>query len=296
MENQSVVVIENSANCNLKCPACPTRYARDYPRQFMDMKTFHRILDNISPQTFPQCALMGWGEPLLDPLYCQKLLSLKHEGYYVGSTTNCTLLSLNKIEEILDCGLDYLGLSLDVNHLYGLQNNLDWICQKIEELIYIKEKKNSGLQIGINVVLFRTQKESLFELLDRIEKYPVYNISVIPLIMMPSRNYFFELTPKDELENLQDRIRKEFPDLPISFHYLEQDIRNNCRSDVFNNIYIDYLGNVCPCCVLAMSFPNITFDSIKHNTEILHFGNLREFEFSSIWESNKYVNFRKLFA
>lgn len=295
MENQSIIVIENSADCNLKCPACPTRYAYDYPRQFMDMETFYRVIQNICPQTFPRCALMGWGEPFLDPLYSQKLLSLKHEGFYVGSTTNCTLLTHNKTEEILDCGLDYLGISLDINHLNGLQTHCHRMEKKIENLVNTRERKQSEMKISINVVLFRTEKESLFDLLDHVQGYPVCNISVTPLIMIPSQKFYPELTPKDELEDLNERIKERFSDLPIFFHYLEQEIKKNCRSDVFNNVYVDYLGNVCPCCVLAMRFPNITFDGQMHDTEIFQFGNLTNTDIETIWNSKNYKDFRQVF-
>ena len=95
-------VLENVRVCNLKCEDCPTVYADGYPGGVMSYELFKRVLDNLSPQIFPNCALTGWGEPLLDRGYFEKLELLKKRGYLVGSTTNCTFIE----EEVESGGRD----------------------------------------------------------------------------------------------------------------------------------------------------------------------------------------------
>jgi MoaA/NifB/PqqE/SkfB family radical SAM enzyme len=224
------------------------------------------------------------------------LIALKQAGFYVGSTSNCTVLTQEKAEEIMDCGLDYLGISFDVNHSRGLHNHLEAVVGKLEAICRSRDTRHKEMKIGINVVLFRTEKERLFEFLDWLQGYPVWSISVAPLIMIPDQAFFSELTSRKELEDLQSRVRERFPDLPVSFGYLETEMQRNCRSDVFHNVYVDYMGNVCPCCVLAMGFPNVTFDGQRRQTEILHFGNLTRSHIQTIWDGQLYSDFRAMFA
>ena len=295
MENQSAIVIENSADCNLKCPACPTRHTTSYPGQYMEDDIFERILGNISPKLYPNCALMGWGEPLLDPSYFQKLLSLKKLGFYVGSTTNGTLLTEKMIAGIIDHGLDQLGISLDANHLNDRLSYGEFIDDKIRSLLNIKEKKRGSVKINISIVVFRSKKDSVIQIIDGLKDFPIDGISLIPITMIPTKSLYSELIFRHELRDLQLQVSRCFPNMPISFQYLEEEMQGNCRSDIFHNVYVDYQGNVSPCCILAMPFPNMTFDGTMRHTEYLRFGNLTGSHIESIWSSQAYSEFRNIY-
>lgn len=295
MESLKTIVIENSANCNLRCPACPTFHARHYPRAFMSMETFNKILDHITPKLFPQCALMGWGEPLLDPTYIDKLEGLKTFGYRVGSTVNLTLLDLEMAERIMDRGLDLLNISFDPNHFRATRFSLEDAVQRIVGLFDLIEKGNSTLQVSITIIVFASALSFVTEVLDRLKYLPVSQYGLAPLIMIPSRNWMKELIRRAEFLRLKGEIEKRYDGLPVSFQYLDDPPANNCRSDIRQNVYINYEGNVSPCCMLAMAFPNTSFSGEEKETRILEFGRLTDRSFERIWDSEAYFSFRREF-
>ncbi len=295
MESKPIIVIENSANCNLHCEACPTVHAYNYPKKFMSQETFNQIIQNISPHQFPRCALMGWGEPLLDPLYQERLLLLKKRGYIVGSTSNLTLLTEKRARKLIVNGLDHLGVSVDANHIIGAGYSLTDLQKKMEFLFRLIEKNSAQLRVGINIILFKKNLDIVFEIIERLKFFPLTHIGIAPLIMIPTKELYNQLIAKDELLRLKQDIIGRFPNLPISFQYLEEEIKGNCRSDIFNNVYVDYSGNVCPCCVFALKFPNITFEGQIMDTQIMSFGNLKDSGFEQIWNSRDYKDFRQRF-
>lgn len=291
----NAIVLENARVCNLRCAACPTTHAVDYPAGFMEMATFRSILEHIDPSIFPQCGLTGWGETFLDPNYFAKLRLLKNRGYYVGCTSNAVLLDRQRVERLVAEGLDLLGLSVDLFHLRASGKTSAEMAKHLRTALQPLDEQATGLTVGLNVVVPRSGREFLFELLERVEELPFRQVSVIPLIMMPTRELHNELMSAAELAELQQRCIARWPLRPIALAYLEPSPAGNCRSDVHRNVYVGYNGEVSPCCTLALEFPNFCFSGQARRTAIVSFGNLAEQPFVEIWWSPDYVAFRRRF-
>ncbi|OEU68754.1 MAG: hypothetical protein BA864_14330 [Desulfuromonadales bacterium C00003093] len=295
MESLKTVVVENTRSCNLRCKICPTVYARNFPAGFMDMETFHMILDHISPTIFPECALMGWGEPFLDPKYFDKLDHLKRTGYAVGSATNATLLTRDLILGLQDSGLDLLNVSIDLFHIKAAKVTLDELIGRLLSALTSLSEQQISFKIGVTVVLGKNALGFLPILLERLQDLPVFHIGVIPFIMIPSEECFSDLAKAEDMLRLKQVTDEKFPSLNVEFQYLDEPPSGNCRSDVFRNVWITYEGEVAPCCTLAMEFPNYTFDGQRYQTRLLSFGSLIETAFQDIWTSASYVAFRNSF-
>jgi len=291
----NAIVLENARVCNLRCAACPTTHAVGYPAGFMTMATFRRILEHIDRSVFPQCGLTGWGETFLDPNYFAKLRLLKNRGYYVGCTSNAILLDRQRVERLLVEGLDLLGLSVDLFHLRAGGKTSAEMAKHLRTALQPLHEQSTGLTVGLNVVVPLSGRDFLFELLERVEELPLSQVSVIPLIMMPTRELHGELMSAAEISELQQRCIARWPRRRIAFAYLEPPPAGNCRSDVHRNVYVSYDGEVSPCCTLALEFPNFCFSGMAHRTAILSFGNLAEQPFLEIWESPDYAAFRRRF-
>lgn len=289
------IILENARSCNLRCRACPTTYTKDYPAGFMSMETFRRIVAHISPTIFPKCGLTGWGETFLDPTYFDKLAILKSAGYYVGGTSNATLLDRELTCRLIDQGLDLLCLSIDLFHLKAGNRTISELAERLSQALQPLAVNPALLSLGMNIVVARSGRDFLFELLQMTAELPFRNVSVIPLIMIPTRDLYSELMSATELAELKARCEATFPDRNLAFAYLDPAPAGNCRSDVHQNVYVSYDGRVSPCCVLAMEFPNICFPGDLHRTEKLHFGDLTEQPFPEIWESDAYRSFRRQF-
>jgi len=295
-ENPELIVIENSACCNLRCKACPTVYAPDYPRTFMKPEVFDRIMQHINPDIIPKCALMGWGEPLLDPLYFERLKKLKQAGYLVGTTSNLILLNEEMTGKILDCGLDHLGISVDTNHLESSGMTVEQMMERIGIVFESIRKKSARLTVGINIILFKSGLSTAMKILEEINIYPASSVGIAPLIMIPSRDLYKELLTKQEVIAFRKEVENRYGQGIYSFQYMEDTApAGDCRSGIWKNIYVNYQGYVSPCCVLAMKFPNMTFQGDFCETKTLYFGNLRDMEFEKIWNSESYRKFREIF-
>lgn len=214
-----MVAIENSANCNLRCEACPTVYAKDYPKKFMSMDTFKRIYANITPDIVPKCGLMGWGEPFLDPHYFEKLRYLKRSNYYVGSTSNFTLFNEKVANNIIDSGLDHLNISMDANHFNASGMTLTEMIGKIKMLFKRRDTNSSSLVVGVVMVAFKSSYNLVCNILQLLKDYPFTYIDIIPLMMIPSKDLYAESMSKKEFIFLKERIIEEFKNLRINFDF-----------------------------------------------------------------------------
>ncbi len=289
------IIIENARTCNLRCRACPTVYAQGYPAGVMSRRVFERTIDHISPRLFPRCGLTGWGETFLDPRYFQRLAELKKRGYYVGSTTNLTLVDEERVRRLMDLGQDLLCISIDPFHLESAHRDLDEVLLRLDEALRPVGDTPGSLCVSLNVVVGRSRVDFITRLLDHIHALPVRSVSVIPLIMMPTRELRSELLSRNALEGMRRTFGLRYPAMQIGFAYLDEAPAGNCRSDVQRNVYVAYDGTVSPCCVLALEFPNHTFDGREHRTRRLALGNLAETDFQAIWNDTAYKAFRQGF-
>ncbi|KGK89548.1 radical SAM/SPASM domain-containing protein [Clostridium sp. HMP27] len=100
--------IEITNVCNLACSFCPQTQRKS---EFMSIKTFQKILDQIRPYT-DYIYLHVKGEPLLHP-EIDKFLDLSYEkGLKVNITTNGTLINKTKDKLITKPALRQINFSL----------------------------------------------------------------------------------------------------------------------------------------------------------------------------------------
>jgi radical SAM protein with 4Fe4S-binding SPASM domain len=113
----SMVLIELTNNCNLRCAKCPNmRTSR--ARGFIDNALVEKVLGDIASAGVPiEIALSGAGEPTLHPRlleYVKAARSISNVGV-IGFATNGVALNPDLSEKLLDAGLTRLKVSLDTN-------------------------------------------------------------------------------------------------------------------------------------------------------------------------------------
>ena len=280
------IVIETIRRCNLRCEVCPTVYAIDYPKGVMPIKDFKRILKNLNNTPITRIGLTGWGEPLLDPYLKERIELLKSLNFTTGLTTNAVFLN-KEIFNFLCENIDYLAISLDTYHLKSSHN-----YHLIKKILNLLKKGSSPNFLSINIVISKTSINLAEEIIEKFYKL-VNCISIIPITIIPSKHLLTHLTSKEELVALKEKFKEKTSN--ISFSYLDPPPQNNCRSDILKNAYITVEGEVCPCCVLAMTFPIYSFNGKRGTTKVLSFGNLKHSPFPQIFFSSKYVRFRNQF-
>lgn len=107
-----VVIWNLIRRCNLTCKHCYSISAdRDFPGELGTPEVF-QVMDDLRAFGVPVLILSG-GEPLLRSDIFDISRRAKAMGFYVGLSTNGTLIDAANIEAIADVGYDYVGVSID---------------------------------------------------------------------------------------------------------------------------------------------------------------------------------------
>jgi len=107
------LTIETTTLCNSRCRTCPHEMIRR--DTIMPMERFTKLIDECAGQGVKCINLAEYGEPLMDPLLVQRVANVRERlpDTRVGFFTNASLLTENKIGELLDAGLSFIVFSLD---------------------------------------------------------------------------------------------------------------------------------------------------------------------------------------
>lgn len=154
------IMIETTSICNAKCSFCPNSTLHR-PRMVMPEKIFTTILDRLEQEhiSVERFILHLNGEPFTDKDLCQRIRTIKMRfpDIPIWFTTNFSLPSHEKIEEILQSGLEQVTISLNTvdaeeySHITGGLNfqrtldNLDYLLRRRSEL-------GSSLHIRLSIV------------------------------------------------------------------------------------------------------------------------------------------------
>jgi len=163
-----VVIWNLIRRCNLTCKHCYSISAdTDFPGE-LSTEEIYTVMDDLKSFNVPVLILSG-GEPLLRPDIFEISKRAKEMGFYVGLSSNGTLITENNIENIVAIGYDYVGVSLD-----GLQETHDVFRRKQgsfdEALNGIRLCRDRGIKVGMRFTLTQDNAEELPQLLELMEE------------------------------------------------------------------------------------------------------------------------------
>lgn len=161
-----VVIWNLIRRCNLTCKHCYSISADiDFPGELNTDQVFN-VMDDLRQFGVPVLILSG-GEPLLRPDIFDISRYAKSKGFYVGLSSNGTLIDETNIQAIADIGYDYVGVSLD-----GIRDTHDRFRQKKgafdASLKGIDLCRQHGIKVGARFTLTQDNSHELPELLDII--------------------------------------------------------------------------------------------------------------------------------
>jgi len=163
-----VVIWNLIRRCNLTCKHC---YATSADRDFsgeLDHQEVLTVMDDLKHYGVPVLILSG-GEPLMRPDIFDISHRAKAMGFYVGLSSNGTLIDADRIEAIAAVGYDYVGISLD-----GLRETHDRFRRKQgafdTALRGIRLCRDAGIKVGLRFTLTRDNAPDLPGLLALMER------------------------------------------------------------------------------------------------------------------------------
>ncbi|MDE0460109.1 MAG: heme d1 biosynthesis radical SAM protein NirJ [Chromatiales bacterium] len=158
-----VVIWNLVRRCNLTCKHCYSISAdRDFPGELSTEEVF-TVMDDLRAFGVPVLILSG-GEPLLRPDIFEVSRRAKALGFYVGLSTNGTLIDERNIDAIEAVGYDYVGISID-----GMRETHDRFRRKEgafdASLAGVRLCRKRGLKVGLRFTITRDNASELPDLL-----------------------------------------------------------------------------------------------------------------------------------
>jgi len=162
-----VVIWNLVRRCNLTCKHCYSISAdKDFPGELSTAEAY-AVMDDLKGFGVPVLILSG-GEPLLRPDIFAIAHRAKTMGFYVGLSSNGTLIGDGNIDAIADTGFDYVGVSLDGigpthDHFRRLDGAFD------AALAGIRLCKSRGIKVGLRFTLTQDNAAELPQLLQLLD-------------------------------------------------------------------------------------------------------------------------------
>ena len=162
-----VVIWNLIRRCNLTCKHCyATSADKDFPGELSTEQVFD-VMDDLKDYGVPVLILSG-GEPLMRQDIFEISHRAKEMGFYVGLSSNGTLITEENIEAIKAVGYDYVGVSLD-----GMREIHDRFRRREgafdESMHGIRLCRDAGIKVGLRFTLTRDNACDLPDLLKLLD-------------------------------------------------------------------------------------------------------------------------------
>ncbi|MBN1269878.1 MAG: SPASM domain-containing protein [Kiritimatiellae bacterium] len=281
--------IEPTTLCNLCCAICPNR---DLPtsRQGKSMSAdFYRQIVEQVP-TLKEIKLQGLGEPLIAPDVMPMLEWGAARGIRYDIITN-GMVATEKILQALPF-VEKLGFSLDApseetNRRLRSGARVARIAENVRAAVAEKRRKGYACRIRLNCVVSHLNREEVPELMQLGASLGVdiVNLVVAENWKIPgdpgyesSRDFAREAKAAVDLE----AFRRYHAEQAFPFELGLQDAapRKGACYWGFTSAFVTCDGFVTPCC-------------IRPDPRSVHFGNLHEEAFETIWNGDKMRTFRR---
>jgi len=171
-DKKPVVVWNVTKACNLSCIHCYAGAGAGRPRETeLSSEEGFRLIDDLSLFGVPVILFSG-GEPLMRPDLVDLANYAVQKGLRAVISTNGTLITAKKAEELKGIGLSYVGVSLD-----GLEEVNDRFRGKTgafsEAVKGIRNCLDAGLKVGLRFTINRHNRAEIPHIFDLLERYRI---------------------------------------------------------------------------------------------------------------------------
>jgi radical SAM protein with 4Fe4S-binding SPASM domain len=268
--------IEPTTACNLGCPECPSglkQFTR--PTGKLNVEQHKDMLNNLGKQLF-YINYYFQGEPFLHPDFLALIIEAKKRKIYTSTSTNAHFITKEKAEEIVNSGLDRMiisidGLTQETYEQYRVHGKLNKVIEGSKHMVAAKKKLQSTTPHLIFQFLVVQPNEHEIDQVFELGK----EIGINEVRLKTAQLYNYEngntLMPKEEKYS-RYKLGKDGKYKP------KYKLLNQCWR-MWSSTVLTWDGKVVPCC----------FD--KDAKHVL--GHVNEESFNKIWNSERYVNFRK---
>lgn len=210
-----VVIWNLIRRCNLTCKHCYSISADTDFKGELATNEIYTVMDDLKRFGVPVLILSG-GEPLLRPDIFDISHRAKEMGFYVGLSSNGTLITEENIDAIANVGYNYVGVSID-----GIRGTHDKFRRKEgafdESMHGIRLCRERGIKVGLRFTLTQDNAAELPAILKLMEDEEIDKLYLSHLNYAGRGN-------KNREDDVVHRITREAMDL--LFETAWQDARN----------------------------------------------------------------------
>ncbi len=166
-----VVIWNLIRRCNLTCKHCYSISADTQFKGELDTDEVYTVLDDLKQFGVPVLILSG-GEPLMRTDIFDVSHRAKAMGFYVGLSTNGTLIDERNIEKIAAVGYNYVGISIDgMEQTHDRFRRLEGAFQQSMHGIELCQQHD--IKVGLRFTLTQENAHDLEPLLDLTQRLGV---------------------------------------------------------------------------------------------------------------------------
>ncbi|MFC1495096.1 12,18-didecarboxysiroheme deacetylase [Thermodesulfobacteriota bacterium] len=295
-DKKPVVVWNVTRACNLKCVHC---YARATEKSFEKELTTDQartVLDDLADFGVPVVLFSG-GEPLVRPDLAELADYAVKKGMRAVISTNGTLITKEKADDLKKIGLSYVGVSLD-----GMEEVNDHFRKKKgafkAAMDGIRNCLDAGLKVGLRFTISRLNKDQISPVFDLLEEMDIPRVCFYHLVYAGRGSDLIEqdlshAETREAVDLIIDRTKdlfdrgKEKEILTVDNHadgpyvYMRLLKENNPRSEEVLKLLQMNEGNSS-----GRGIGCISWDGAVHADQFWRhhsFGNVLEKPFSEIW-------------
>jgi len=179
-DKKPVVVWNVGQRCNLKCVHCYSQSKDlEYPNE-LSTKEAKAMLDGLAEYGAPVILFSG-GEPLMREDLMELITYARNKGLRAVISTNGTLITEEKAEELKKFGLSYVGISLDglkeTNDKFrGIEGAFDDALQGIRNCLKL------GIKVGLRFTINKRNAQDIPGIFELIEKEKIPRVCFYHLV------------------------------------------------------------------------------------------------------------------
>ena len=302
--------IELTTRCPLLCKMCIRSESSEWQYQDMPLEDFKKILPYL--KDVETVVLEGWGESLLHKDLTQCVRLVKKEGPQVGFVTSGMGLTQDRISELIEAGLDFVGFSIsgttpETHDAVRVNSYLPEVLNAIH--LFQEEQKRRGLLRPKIHLIFLMVKDNVHEVPSvpffakeaGVEEVVITNICHTINLWQETQRVFVWENVKSQYEEIVTQAEANARKLNIRLKKpnMTAFAVPVCAENPLRNLYISAEGEVSPCVYLYPPLPSPfrrIFCEKEYRTQKVSFGNIFKEPFSAIWNNSHYQEFRDRFT
>ncbi len=315
------VQIDLTNRCNNDCIACwcnspllgDKAMKEEVKKQHLTYETAIQLIDELAELGTRFIYFTGGGEPFMHPKILDIMRHVKDRGMHLGMSTNFTLVTKKKAEELVNIGIDHMNLSMwsATPEMYVIQHpsKTEETFRRMTEVIdhFHKLKKKTLLKrpkLGMYNVINAYNHLEVTDMLEFAFQHKMNEISYVPVDTVPGCTDQIQLQ-EEHMENLSRQVAE----LPEKHRLFRRKYNHNVtftNLDVFaqritsvgarQSNYDGELLSALPSCYAGWSFARVMANGDVNSclkSFKIPIGNIQHDSFTDIWFGEKQEDFRR---